>query len=582
MELRKIINVFWKWNWLIVLAVTIAAISSFVASKAATPLYRTKTTLMIGRITESPDATGYQLYTSQQLAITYIQLAKREPVLSGAIKSLGLNMEWQALANQVNAEVIPNTQLLEITVIDTDPYRAKVLADAVGEQLVLLSPGTAKQQNSDQNEFTQSQLSDLKDKIKKGQEDIIQLQQELDAANSASQIQTLQTQISVLENKISGWQNTYSTLLISYQGGDVNAVSILEQAQVPTVPFSPNVMNNVLVASLIGLVLALGGAFLIEYMDDTVKNPEEVTKTTGLPTLVQVPDIQGGDEYPTKLVAVNEPLSPIVEAYRILRTNLQFSTLDRPITSLMVTSPSPSEGKSITLANLAVVMAQSGRKVIIVDTDFRRPTQHRIFNLSNRVGLTDLILKKISATAPDLDNSDDPLNEAFDDLGRYIQKTEVPNLSLLSTGQLPPNPAELLGSELMGALIQTLKNQADTLLFDSPPTLVFSDAAVLSTRVDGVIIVNDATKTRRNDSIRAVEELKRVHAHILGIILNRSGRRQDSYYYYYYYSKDGEKKKKRRNRIELQLPKLSGKSNGRKEANQASAQERVPTSANED
>ncbi len=563
MELRQVFNIISKWLWLIILAVVIAASSSYLASKAATPLYRTTSTVMIGRVTQSLDPNNTQIWTSQQLAYTYIQLVQREPVLQGAIESLGLNMNWQSLAGRVSANALPQTQLLEISVVDSDPYRAKVLADAIVQQLISLSPGTA---NRDVNvaEFTQTQLNDLQEKINDGQQQLIILKQELDAANSARQIQDLQTQIALLENKISSWQQTYSTLLVTYQGSDVNALGVLEEAPIPTHPFSPNVMNNVMVASLVGLILALGGAVLIEYLDDTVKTVADIKRSTGLSHLVSLPLIEG-EGYSEKLVALNHPLSPVVEAFRILRTNLQFSSLDKPLRTLMLTSPNPSEGKSVALANLAVVLAQSGRKVIVVDADLRRPTQHRIFNLPNRMGLTDALINVISPNSEIIRkydsgglNSDsfslnathsvsqdsqriDP--EASYDFSQYLQETAVANLKLLTTGQLPPNPTELIGSELMGVLIQNLCEQADMVLFDSPPTLVFADAAVLSTRVNGVILINDMGRTRANEAARAADELRRVHANLLGVVLNRVDTKQGSnYYYYYYYREDDEKR----------------------------------------
>ena len=611
MELRQYLSLVWKWTWLIVLAVLIAAASSFIASKAATPLYRTKTTMMIGRATQNPDPNNVDLWTSQQLAYTYIQLARREPVLKGAIESLGLQMDWRALAGQISASSIPQTQLLEIMVIDSDPYRAKVVADAIAQQLILLSPGTANKRNVEQDAFTIAQLEDLKQKIQDGQDEVIRLNQELDAANSSRQIQNLQTQVSVLEIKVSGWQSTYSQLLLSYQGGDINALSVLEEADIPSTPFSPNVMNNVLVAAAIGLVLAMGGAFLIEYLDDTVKSPNDATKATKLPNLVSIPFIEGSD-YPDKLIAIRQPLSPVVESFRLLRTNLQFSMLDRPLTTLMMTSPSPSEGKSVALANLAVVLAQSGRKVIIVDTDLRRPTQNKIFGLPNRTGLTDALLEVISPNAeairqsreyksavrtfpgkemiPDENRNANTIAEIFGDmsairskadesnplprpgstratsyqstagcteimdLSRYLQETQVENLCLLSTGTLPPNPAELLGSELMAMLIHTLKSQVDIVLFDSPPTLLFADAAVLSTRVDGVLLINDMGRTRTNESIRAAEELRRVRANLIGVVLNRAGKREGNYYYYYYYHYQDEESKHRSSQARFKLP----------------------------
>jgi hypothetical protein len=145
----------------------------------------------------------------------------------------------------------------------------------------------------------------------------------------------LGNQVNLLDSRVSSWQNTYSQLLQSYQGGNVNVISIVEEAPVPAFPFSPNVQNNVMVAAMIGFVLAVGGAFLMEYLDDTIKNPDDVSRVTNLPTLGAIPQIVG-DDYREKIIAIHSPLSPIVESFRILRTNLQFSTLDRPLRTLLV------------------------------------------------------------------------------------------------------------------------------------------------------------------------------------------------------------------------------------------------------
>jgi capsular polysaccharide biosynthesis protein len=164
MELRYYLGIAWKWAWLIGLSVLIAAASSYFASKAATPLYRTSTTLMVGRVTQNPDPSSGDLYTGQQLAFTYIQLVTREPVLQGAIDSLGLNMNWQALRGQVSAAIVRQTQLLEISVVDNDPYRAKVLADAVALQLILQSPAGPSAGNQDEAAFIQNAATRFKRK----------------------------------------------------------------------------------------------------------------------------------------------------------------------------------------------------------------------------------------------------------------------------------------------------------------------------------------------------------------------------------------------------------------------------------
>lgn len=215
----------------------------------------------------------------------------------------------------------------------------------------------------------------------------------------------------------------------------------------------------------------------------------------------------------------------------MLRTNLQFSSVDKPVRTLMVTSPAPTEGKSVTLANLAVVMAQSGLKVVIADADLRRPVQHKIFGLPDSHGVSDAILHPNPGAA------------------EHLLETEVDNLWLLPSGHIPPNPAELLGSERMTAVIEELKGHADIVLFDAPPTLVVADAVILSSKVDGVLMVTDAGGTRRHAAERAVEELRRVKANLLGVVLNRlSGRRNGYYYYYrydYYQGEDGERKRRK-------------------------------------
>jgi capsular exopolysaccharide synthesis family protein len=320
-------------------------------------------------------------------------------------------------------------------------------------------------------------------------------------------------------------------------------LSVVEEATLPRFPISPNVRMNVMLAAAIGAILAIGGAFLIEYLDDTIKNPDDVTRTSSLPTLGAIARIEG-HEYSDKLIAVKQPLSPIVEAYRVLRTNLRFSSVDNPTRTLVMTSPGPSEGKSVSLANLAVVLAQSGQRVIVVDTDLRRPVQHKIFGLPNRYGLSDAILHPNPGVR------------------EHLQETNIENLRVLTSGALPPNPAELLASEKMKELVDELKSEADMILFDSPPTLVVADAAILGTWVDGVVMVNDVGNTRTNEARRAVEELRRVRANLLGVVLNRlSSNRSGYYYYYYYYEQDGEKGRRRHQRSWLgrYLPWLPGR-----------------------
>jgi non-specific protein-tyrosine kinase len=202
------------------------------------------------------------------------------------------------------------------------------------------------------------------------------------------------------------------------------------------------------------------------------------------------------------LITVADPRSPVSEAYRTLRTNLDFSSLDKPIKTMLLTSAGPEEGKSTVLANLAVTTAQTGRKVILVDCDLRRPTLHNIFNLKNDVGLTTMVVDDAAMESPPL------------------QDTGVEGLQLVSSGPLPPNPSELLGSRRMEEIIAALLERADVVLFDAPPVVAVTDAAVLATKVDGVLLVINAGGTKRDYARAAKARLEKVNANLLGAVLN--------------------------------------------------------------
>lgn len=214
------------------------------------------------------------------------------------------------------------------------------------------------------------------------------------------------------------------------------------------------------------------------------------------------------------LITISNPRSPIAEAYRTLRTNLEFSNLDKSLRALVVTSASSEEGKSTTLANLAVTIAQSGKRVILVDADLRRPTQHQIFDLKNNAGLTDIVRDESLLANPPL------------------QETSVPNLHVLTSGQTPPNPAEILGSKRMSEIIAALLERADMVLLDAPPLLAVTDAAVLSSKVDGVLLVVSAGKTKRENARKAQAQLEKINARVIGAVLNNVKAESGAQYYY--------------------------------------------------
>jgi capsular exopolysaccharide synthesis family protein len=260
-------------------------------------------------------------------------------------------------------------------------------------------------------------------------------------------------------------------------------------------------------------------AFLIEYYDETIRTKADLERETqGLPTLGLIPPVPNwkktGDAY---LVSRSAPASPPSEAYRSLRTSIQFLGLDRSIRTLQFTSPNAADGKTTTLANLATTMAQADQTVAIVCCDLRRPRIHEFFGLSNVVGFTSVLLE--TAT----------LEEALQPV------VGTPGLSVLASGPTPPNPSEILSGRRAKAVFDQLAELADIVLIDSPPVLPVTDAAVLATRVDGVLLVTSTGKTSRRDVTRSLEILGRVEAPLVGVVLNRASETDQYAYYRYWY-----------------------------------------------
>lgn len=229
------------------------------------------------------------------------------------------------------------------------------------------------------------------------------------------------------------------------------------------------------------------------------------------------------------LIVHNNPKSPVAEAYRVLRTNIQFASVDKPVQVMAVTSATPGEGKTTTIANLAITFAQSGSKVLLVDADLRKPTVHKVFGLFNATGVTTVLAHHV-------------------DYATCVDKTEVDNLSVLTSGPIPPNPSELLSSNAMKSLLERIKADYDIILIDSPPVGVVTDAAVLSTIVDGIIMVTSSAQVEIDAAKQAKELLDKVKANILGVVLNKitKGNHKNYYYNYYYYEEPTVKSKWKR------------------------------------
>ena len=294
-------------------------------------------------------------------------------------------------------------------------------------------------------------------------------------------------------------------------------VRVLDAARPQLAPVRPNVPQSILLGVVAGLIAGLGLALLLEFLDSSVTSQAEIEERLGLTFLGFVPTIPtGAAEGQTKDLHIHrEPKSHIAECTRAVRTNLLFMSPDKPLRRMLVTSSGPQEGKSTTAINLAIAMAQSGQKVLIIDTDMRRPRLHKAFGVPNDVGVSSLVV------------GEGKLEDA-------IKTTEVPGVYLLPCGPVPPNPAELLHTKAFGELLETLDGKFDRVLLDSPPVGAVADAVVLATQVAGVVMVLKAGVTHRDVAKRTVRALNDVKAPILGAVLNDVNLERSRYGDYYY------------------------------------------------
>jgi succinoglycan biosynthesis transport protein ExoP len=296
-------------------------------------------------------------------------------------------------------------------------------------------------------------------------------------------------------------------------------IRVVEKAEVPRAPISPQRIRNYQLAVLIGLALGIGLTVFFEHLDNTLKTPEDV-KDLGLPFLGMVPDVgarptASGTPRASPLILKN-PQSAVAESYRVLRTNLIFSSAETTGRVLVVSSASPGEGKTTTVANLASSLALNGARVLAVDADLRRPTMHQHFGIPKTPGLTDLIVGKCQAS-------------------QAIQATRFKGLQVLPCGYVPPNPAELLGSPAMKHVVEALKSHYDWVLIDTPPILAMADTPVLCPLVEGVILVVGAEVSGRPTLQRAIDQIVNVGGKIVGVVLNKVNLERNSYYYGQYY-----------------------------------------------
>ena len=521
-NIRHYLAILWHWAWLIALSTTLAGLSALIVSNQLTPIYRATTTVLVNEAPSSKIADYTSILTSERLTRTYAQMMTKQPNLMEVIKRLNLSVDMNELSDAISVQPVRDTQLIEISVDNPNPLEAALIANTLvgvfAEQVQTIQ--TERFSVSKQN--LQEQLADMEQQIRE--------------TNSQISMTNDSDEIDRLEAKLIQQQEIYSTLLLSYEEVRLsetetssNVVQV-EPALPPPKPVRPKILVTTFIAAIMGMMLAVGSIVALEAFDDTIKTPDEVYQQLGIPVLAVIMKHPVDDQRP---VTEAEPRSPISEAFRTLRTNVQYTSIDNPLQTIAVTSPTPSEGKTTIVSNLGIVLAQSGQRVTIIDCDLRKPTVHQKLNLRNHLGLSSIFVRPSIV------------------LDGILQKTRIANLATITSGRLPPNPSELLGSQKMKNILVKIKEHADIVLIDTPPTLAVTDAAVLVPHVDGVLLVMRPGVTKLTSAKQAVEQLERMGANLIGVVLNniKAKRSRHGMYYYegyqsymeYYSSDDGKK-----------------------------------------
>jgi Mrp family chromosome partitioning ATPase/capsular polysaccharide biosynthesis protein len=534
-----------RWK-LIVISFVITGLAVFAVSKLMTPMYQSATVVQIAVSSNNSQANIDALQASDQLVQTEAQLALSDPVLREVASHYpGLTVD--ELAKNVSATVKSSTQLFEIDVLDANPDRAAILANDIASTLIEQQTEVSQQRNAQSQQQIQQDLKQTQQQIASISEQIAALK----AKNAESaQISPLQVQLSSLQQHYSEWQTLLGQLeLVQAQSGSF--MIIAQSAQPSTSPARPDVRVNTAIGLVIGLLDGLFLAILLEQVDTRVRAEEELSQLVEWPVLATVwrPDAAKDKKASQEDLINPTSHSANIESYRILRTNLGFALLDKPLHTIMVTSAVPEEGKTTTAINLAIFMAKAGKKTLLIDADLRRPSVGKKLHLTqDRMGLSNAILacaKTQSASTGSLWKSSTPFPTSDIALNSYMHAVGFPNLQVIPAGPLPPNPPELLDSRAMESLQVALTSSgAEVIIFDAPPMLGLSDASILAPKVDGVLLVVDIERANKKQIEQMKTLLLQSGGKVLGCVVNkqRRKRKDTSYYSYYYSSSEGEHK----------------------------------------
>ncbi len=495
------------------------------------------------------------------------------------------------LRREIRVEPIKNSQLVLIYVEDTDALRASSIANAFANAYVGQDVENRNRTTKEAIAQLDSQISDIKNKLRESEEalnayiqdnrmvtvsdvetrteislqtlkrdklvtethlaealkrykekhpKIIALTAQLDAIYNKIEQETSNflalnqkmVQYRILKKEVDSNQQLYTAMISRIKESGVvekvetSHIRIIDTARPPALPFKPQKKKAILNSIVLALFSGLGFCFFLEYLDSSIRTAEDVTNYINLPFLGYIPscDKEVRADIEKNLICLNKPQSIISESYRAIRTSILFaSPEDKPLKIILVTSSLPGEGKTFFSTNLSFIFCQVNERIIFIDTDMRRPKMHKTFSLDPKPGLSDFLTGNV-------------------DLAAIIRPGPVGNLSLITSGTIPPNPSELLSSGKLRALLQDLSSQYDRIILDSPPVLSVADTSLLANLVDGVVLVIKGGDTRLEPIIHAKQKIIESKGKIIGAVVNNiEPEKEDSYYYYHYYGKEDKK-----------------------------------------
>lgn len=511
LELRDYLRVLRRRKWTVVITIIVCTGIAFVMSLRQQDVYEASTEVLIERRLVD------QLFVPQSstAADADRRRANEIRVMSSPTVRDKVQRVLGRPPDSTKFSPILMTDSVQIQSTGSDAVSVKDTANAYAKTYMEVRRDLTVQSLQQAADELQARITDLDGKISEIDVSLFQSPPEVAVVGRpAPPADPRLTERTQLDSQRASYQTQLEKMQVGISVAQQGNAEILSPATKPAKPLGQDPMRTVFAGLAIGLVLGVALAFLREYLDDSIKTKEDLEVATGLTVVGIIPEIEWRKRDTTPLISMLQPRSPAAEAYRTIRTSVEFLGLDQPIGSIQVTSALASEGKTSTLANLAVTFARAGQRVIVLCCDLRRPRVHEFFGLSNRIGFTSVLL------------GDTPLAQAI-----QPADTELP-IGVVASGPLPPNPAELLASKRAIDVIEDLDRRCDILMIDSPPILPVTDGLVISGLVDAVLVVSSAGTSTKRSVKRATELLRQVDAPLIGAILNGVGSKLEYGYTY--------------------------------------------------